>query len=276
MLEKWLGRRLDRTPRIFRGFEGMSDYAKRAILPHISNREAFEFCIEATVEAAHHDGIYLLEASVDCRMVKYYPNKEDGLADFLRRIIWKWAPLITFRPELGVSRACEWNDVSSAANACLDTKIFSSVDLYGPETLDDDKYKLFYYKAKNCGLKTKAHIGEWAKPSKIVDCVNLLGLDEVQHGVTAARCQSTLAWLAKEHVRLNLAPASNVRLGAVDHSYATYPIRKFLDAGVRISIGTDDLLFFDRSVKNIVLDLVEAGCISVSEGLQIGRGFEKI
>jgi adenosine deaminase len=50
-----------------------------------------------------------------------------------------------------------------------------------------------------------------------------LELDEIQHGITAARPSAVMRMLADNDVRLNVSPTSNVMLGRVDH-LETHPI----------------------------------------------------
>ena len=42
-----------------------------------------------------------------------------------------------------------------------------------------------------------------------------------------------------------------------------------IDAGVPVTVGTDDLLFFDRSVSEQIFDLVSAGVITESDADRI-------
>ena len=47
------------------------------------------------------------------------------------------------------------------------------------------------------------------------------------------------------------------------------------EAGVRLSIGTDDLLFFDRSVSEQCEDLLNAGVLTKEQIFKILDDFEK-
>ena len=57
-------------------------------------------------------------------------------------------------------------------------------------------------------------------------------------------------------------------LGRVE-SLAVHPIRKLYDAGVRVTINTDDILVFGQSVSEEYLNLYRAGVFTAAELDQI-------
>jgi len=66
-----------------------------------------------------------------------------------------------------------------------------------------------------------------------------------------------MKFLADNRIRLNICPTSNVQLGRAE-SLAERPIRKLYDAGVRVTVNTDDLLVFGQSVSDEFLNLYRA------------------
>ena len=68
--------------------------------------------------------------------------------------------------------------------------------------------------------------------------VEVLELDEVQHGIAAAGSSRVMTELARRGVRLNICPTSNLKLGRVA-SLRDHPIRRLHDAGVRVTVNTD-------------------------------------
>jgi adenosine deaminase len=94
--------------------------------------------------------------------------------------------------------------------------------------------------------------------------VEELELDEVQHGIAAAQSTSVMKFLADNRIRLNICPTSNVMLGRVE-SLAEHPIRKLYDAGVKVTVNTDDVLVFGQSVSDEFLNLYRAGLFGAAE-----------
>ena len=94
--------------------------------------------------------------------------------------------------------------------------------------------------------------------------VEELELDEVQHGIAAAQSTSVMKFLADNRIRLNICPTSNVLLGRVE-SLADHPIRKLYDAGVKVTVNTDDVLVFGQSVSDEFLNLYRVGLFDTAE-----------
>ena len=110
----------------------------------------------------------------------------------------------------------------------------------------------------------KAHVGEWGKPEDVQKAVELLELDEVQHGIAAAYDEKVMRFLVDNHIRLNITPTSNVLLGRVS-SLQKHPISLLYRSGVDVTINSDDVLIFDSDVSKEYLRLYEAGCLSAKE-----------
>jgi len=94
--------------------------------------------------------------------------------------------------------------------------------------------------------------------------VEVLELDEVQHGIAAAQSQRVMNFLADHKIRLNICPTSNVKLSRVD-SLKNHPIRKLFDNGVIVTINSDDVLVFGNSVSQEFLDLYTSGLFTAEE-----------
>ncbi|HLF65807.1 MAG TPA: hypothetical protein VI603_18745, partial [Saprospiraceae bacterium] len=63
---------------------------------------------------------------------------------------------------------------------------------------------------------------------------------------------------------LNVCPTSNLRLARVSEMSA-HPVRALLDAGIQVTINSDDLLVFDQTVSEEYLNLYNAGVLSAAE-----------
>jgi adenosine deaminase len=113
-------------------------------------------------------------------------------------------------------------------------------------------------------MKCKAHAGEFDPADSVKEAVELLELDEVQHGIAAAGSPGVMKWLADHKIRLNVCPTSNIRLKRV-RSFKTHPIRILFDHGVNISINTDDVVLFGDGVSEQYLKLFKAGVFTAEE-----------
>ena len=142
---------------------------------------------------------------------------------------------------------------------------YKSIDINAGETQQPIKnFKKIYRKAKEYGLRLKAHIGEFGTTDDVIEAVEELELDEVHHGIAAAKSDFVMKWLAKHKIQLNVCPTSNIKLQVVE-SYATHPIRKLYDNGIPVTINTDDMSVFNQSVSQEYLNLYKSGLMNADE-----------
>ncbi len=104
-----------------------------------------------------------------------------------------------------------------------------------------------YREAARRGFHRTAHAGEVAGPASVREALDSLGVERVDHGIRAIEDPSLVARLARDGVPLAVCPTSNVRTGAVP-SLAEHPLRRLFDAGVRVTVNSDDPTFFGASV----------------------------
>ncbi len=88
-----------------------------------------------------------------------------------------------------------------------------------------------------------------AGPASVREALDPLGVERVDHGIRAIENPALVARLARDGVPLAVCPTSNVRTGAVP-SLAQHPLRRLHDAGVRVTVNSDDPTFFGPSVTD--------------------------
>jgi len=96
------------------------------------------------------------------------------------------------------------------------------------------------------GLGLTCHAGEWAGPESVRGAL-ALGVSRISHGVRAVEDPALVAELAERGTVLEVCPTSNVVLG-VYPSYAEHPFGRLREAGVALTLGSDDPPYFDASL----------------------------
>ncbi len=88
-----------------------------------------------------------------------------------------------------------------------------------------------------------------AHPPDALDDIEALalGADRLAHGVRSVEDADVLARLAGEGITCDVCPTSNLKLSVVD-DLADHPLPRMLDAGVPVTLGSDDQLFFGSQV----------------------------
>jgi adenosine deaminase len=224
---------------------------------------------EAALVRALADGVTRLEIGEDVWAITLNGGSAGALTDNLQALHRRVAPNIEWIALLGVSRHCAIAAIERWMEPFLGLGVYRALDLSGDEFAQPiEAFVPVYRRAKAAGLRLKAHVGEWGSADDVWRAVELLELDEVQHGLAAAVAPQVMRFLADHRIRLNLCPTSNLMLGRVE-SLATHPIRRLFDAGVRVTVNTDDALMFGQNVSDEFLNLYRAGVFSAAELDQI-------
>jgi adenosine deaminase len=101
--------------------------------------------------------------------------------------------------------------------------------------------------AADGGLGCSVHAGEHAGPASVRGALRLPGLTRISHGVRAAEDPALVEELAERGVVLEVCPGSNIALG-VYGSFEEHPLRLLHDAGVPVTLGSDDPPYFATSI----------------------------
>jgi len=96
-----------------------------------------------------------------------------------------------------------------------------------------------YELASRMGLGLTVHAGEAAGPERVWEAVDNLGPHRIGHGTSAGRDPELLKRLASDGIVVECCLTSNIHTGAIDR-YVEHPLPKFLDAGVKVALCTDN------------------------------------
>ncbi len=92
------------------------------------------------------------------------------------------------------------------------------------------------------------HAGESSGPGGVVDALDLLHAERIDHGVRAVEDPALVRRLADEAVPLGVCATSNLTLGLYD-SLVDHPLAALRDAGVTVTLNTDDPVAVGTTVE---------------------------
>lgn len=261
-IEKITNRKIDMPPTRYESLSHMDEWFRDNIkiyCPYLRR-------LEAGFVQAENDNITVLAASFGFNGEYTMADMEpEAFIDTMKSYNKQFAPATVFLPEMSLDWGCDTERVYSRIDDILSLNWFKSIDICCNEKEQPiSNFKKIFRKAKEYGLRLKAHIGEIGTADDVMEAVEELELDEVHHGIAAASSDFVMKWLAKNKVQLNICPSSNVKLRVVE-SYSTHPIRKLYDNGIHVTINTDDMLVFNQSVSQEYLNLYNSGLMTAEE-----------
>jgi aminodeoxyfutalosine deaminase len=125
--------------------------------------------------------------------------------------------------------------------------------------------------ARDAGLPSVPHAGETAGPESIWNALKLLDAVRIGHGVRAIEDPALVEYLAAHKIPLEVSPTSNICIGVFE-SWEDHPVRKLHDAGVPVSVNSDDPPMFNTTLTQEYRELVERFGFSIDELEQMTLG----
>ena len=102
--------------------------------------------------------------------------------------------------------------------------------------------------AREAGLRLTTHAGEFGGPDSVRDAILDLRVERIGHGVRAIEDPALVEELAARKITLEVCPGSNVVLGLYP-DMPSHPIARLRDAGVPVTVSTDDPPFFHTTMR---------------------------
>ena len=111
-----------------------------------------------------------------------------------------------------------------------------------------EPFRALYEQARRAGLRLTNHAGETTGPDAIREALSI-GSERIGHALSVLEDPSLVDELKNSAIPLELNPTSNVRTG-VCASFADHPLRRCFDAGLLVTINSDDPAFFGSDLAN--------------------------
>lgn len=147
-------------------------------------------------------------------------------------------------PHLGADAAHRALDVVLAE---LHPRVVA-VGMGGPsDNWRDEDFGSAFARARDGGLHTVSHAGEHGPAWEVRHALEAFGAERIQHGIGAMGDPEVVAMLVDRGVACDVCPGSNVSLAAVP-SFAVHPLPAMLDAGITVTLGSDDPPFFQTDL----------------------------
>jgi adenosine deaminase len=234
----------------------------------IVTREDFRELTRAYLERANADHVRHVEPFFDpqTHTARGIPIEDviggilDGLADGEREYGITSGLILSFLRHLPAEAA---DATLAAAGPWLDR--IAAVGLDSSEVgFPPEPFAATFARARALGLRAVAHAGEEAEASSVARTLDSLGVSRIDHGVRAADDPAVMRRLAESGVTLTVCPISNVRL-RVFPTMAQSTIRTLLDAGVAVTINSDDPAYFGGYIGDNYVSIAAALALTAGD-----------
>lgn len=250
------------------------------------NEEHIAATADAAVEHLAHQGLSYVEMRFSInKYLQYLPMSDAEVTSFicqhLRSAGKKYK--VHIAPILSIKYESSRESQERIMHLVDDGKICDCVvgiDLVGDEAFfDADFYAPLFAAWKKAGKGLIAHVGESQSAKNVKLAIEKMKVDRVSHGINAAHDVDIMK-LANDHdVAFDVALTSNLKTGVIKDIHR-HPIKILLEHGCQVSLGTDDPVVLDTTIKH---EYSLAKSIGISDEdidkmkqTAINRAFEKI
>ncbi|HET9250285.1 MAG TPA: adenosine deaminase [Actinomycetota bacterium] len=140
----------------------------------------------------------------------------------------------------------------------------------GSERIGVEPFAPLFRRAKDAGLRSVPHAGEWAGPRNVWETLEHYLPDRIGHGVRAAEDPALVEHLAAIGIPLEVSPVSNVATG-VYAGLAEHPFRRLRDAGVGVTLNSDDPPMFGAWLSDVYASARDTWAFTDEELAEIAR-----
>ena len=111
-----------------------------------------------------------------------------------------------------------------------------------------EPFRALFAQAAQAGLRLTNHAGETTGPEAIREALSI-GSERIGHALSAVKDFYLMEELKARATPIELNPTSNVRTG-VCASFAAHPLRRYFDAGLLVTLNSDDPAFFGSDLAS--------------------------
>jgi aminodeoxyfutalosine deaminase len=228
--------------------------AFKAVTERLRTAEDYELVTYRMMQKLHaqnvlHAEVYVSVGVIHWRGGEFAPlfeglerGRQRGERDFGMSLYWIFDAVRHFGVEAAQRVLDETLTLFKASDAIV------GIGLGGDERrAAPGLFREVYARAKSEGLHLTVHAGETAGPESVWSALNDLRADRIGHGLRAVEDSALVAYLAEKQVPVEICISSNVLTGCCA-SLEQHPLRKLFDAGVLVTLNTDDPEMFRTSL----------------------------
>ena len=132
------------------------------------------------------------------------------------------------------------------------------------------KFERVFSKAMDEGFITLAHAGEEGPAEYVWEAINLLKVSRIDHGNRSLDDDQLIKYIAEKQIPLTVCPLSNLELKVVE-DLKDHPLLQLMEAGVMVTINSDDPAYFDGYMNENYIQISAALKFSKKQIAQLAK-----
>jgi adenine deaminase len=132
------------------------------------------------------------------------------------------------------------------------------------------KFAKVFARCRELGFRLVAHAGEEGPPAYIQAALDVLHVERIDHGVRCLEDAALTQRLARDQIALTVCPLSNIKLCVFDQMHH-HNLRKLLEAGLAVTINSDDPAYFGGYMNDNFVATFEALELDKNDAKQLAK-----
>ena len=229
--------------------------AFKAITEQLQTADDYELAAYRMLEQLHRQGVVHAEVYVSVGVVYYWRRSEfEPLFAGMERArvraearwgitcYWIFDAVRHFGPEEAA------RVFRKAAEMRREHPSIIGIGIGGDERRTGaEPFRELYQEAQAAGLRLTAHAGETVGPGGIWGALNI-GAERIGHALSAIDDPELMAVLAERQIPIEICISSNLRTASCP-SLAEHPVRSYFDAGLVVTLNSDDPALFGSDLE---------------------------
>ncbi len=133
-----------------------------------------------------------------------------------------------------------------------------------------EKFARVFARCRELGFHLVAHAGEEGPPAYVWTALDVLKVERIDHGVQSSKDALLMQRLAKDRIALTVCPLSNLKL-CVFPDLASHNLRQLLDAGLAVTVNSDDPAYFGGYMNENFTQTFAAGPLTPQHAYTLAR-----